>query len=102
MLAWQIVSLVKLECVLSSPRQRPKSRIKRDANLDFSIATQFLFKQLKIAESAKIRKHERAYNLSVSSPIHVPKRAFLRKREVPPVPHILYLGLMYPKLSHIF
>ena len=49
-----IVSLVKLECVLSSPRQRQKSRIKRNVNLDFSIATQFLFDQLKIAESTKL------------------------------------------------
>lgn len=74
-LAWQIVSLVKLECVLSSPRQRQKSRIKRDVNLDFSIATQFLFDQLKIAESAKLG--------NMKGPITCPFQAqFMFPREI--------------------
>ena len=75
-LAWQIVSLVKLECVLSSPRQRQKSRIERDLNLDFLIATQFLFDQLKIAESTKIRKHEEPITCPFQAQFMVPGELF--------------------------
>ena len=79
-----------------------------------SIATRFLFDLLKISKSTKMSKiwkcpqlvlfkpnswfvccNKGHYKLSLESYIK-------RKREVPNVPPILYLGFLHPKFSHIF
>ena len=62
---------IELECVLSSPRKKPKSRINKDANLVFFFKFFLLMFDLpKIIKIAKINKPEKAHNFSISSPTH--------------------------------